>query len=535
MSFSHLSVGSPSGEDDPSIPLVPSNLLPVSDSESETSLLGTWENALADAQTNMMFNSQVATRISSESLEHGRDDDFGHSSLAPSISGPNPSFSANILGEAQYVALAPAVIELVKQLTAEAVGDPSHAAEQHSIEAVDADEERFRAGEENPQLLNAENRPIETAELSGAGEETPQSEDLETGTAVELHAQSLVELPGDSVWVVEQRSAEAIAEPAETFEDIPRSEHVEHAPQPVRAPPASAAPLTERLGQLTLDHAFSSSAPNSDEVGGSSDATRSFIAVGQQFRDPVRSRQELRVLGARVASLIHDAQATGCLVPRASLTFQTIESTARFVDERYYAPPVNEIFGLHFVPASLYPREQHIFQVNLEFASWLGVTAPGIIVMQSIERALRQAGSHVAPSYDPPISEVALTLYERYYPRNTLRFVIFDTVINPQTLHHVQWHPQYWVYGTQEYEEILGTRIGRLVGYLVLGAYPRGTRSITRIISWVTDQGSLYLRFDIEDIPSRPVRLALPILRLALWPIERGTVGIRHVAERIAA
>ncbi|CAI7641411.1 unnamed protein product [Penicillium bialowiezense] len=59
--------------------------------------------------------------------------------------------------------------------------------------------------------------------------------------------------------------------------------------------------------------------------------------------------------------------------------------------------------------------------------------------------------------------------------------------------------PKTWDYGTDEYQEILGTTLGRGVARLILSSFRRGTYRIKHIVSWV-DYGFPQLRFDIEPV-----------------------------------
>lgn len=103
---------------------------------------------------------------------------------------------------------------------------------------------------------------------------------------------------------------------------------------------------------------------------------------------------------------------------------------------------------------------------------------------------------------------------------DTLRHVFFENVQNLETApfvrralyteeNNLSWprkSPQTWEYGTPEYDGLLGSRLGKIVGYLVLGAFPRGTRRITQIVTWAADPENhdrrLQIRFDIDDVPT---------------------------------
>jgi hypothetical protein len=129
-------------------------------------------------------------------------------------------------------------------------------------------------------------------------------------------------------------------------------------------------------------------------------------------------------------------------------------------------------------------------------------TGRGAIFVENIKR-------HCGPYW----SQVAQAQYELDHDIDTLKYVFFINAKNVQTTpyvghflypgHALAWSDSHrkraWVYGTREYEELLGTKLGRCVARLVLGAWPRGTRRIEKIVTWIYG-GELQMRFDIESI-----------------------------------
>ncbi|KAJ5390246.1 uncharacterized protein N7496_001314 [Penicillium cataractarum] len=116
------------------------------------------------------------------------------------------------------------------------------------------------------------------------------------------------------------------------------------------------------------------------------------------------------------------------------------------------------------------------------------------------------------------MSEVTKAVYERTFDISGLRYVIIKNVMNEQTgklikdllytsERSIPWPGKYgqrdsWEWNTPEYQALLGTRLGKLVAYLVLGSYERGKRRIARIITYRTgDSPWPHMRFDIEDTP----------------------------------
>ncbi|CAI7661860.1 unnamed protein product [Penicillium pancosmium] len=123
---------------------------------------------------------------------------------------------------------------------------------------------------------------------------------------------------------------------------------------------------------------------------------------------------------------------------------------------------------------------------------------------------------------DEDFADPWLALYTRNFEMDTLRYVFVQHVINEETAPFVKralytentrpglaWpkrEPEIWDHNTPEYDGILGSRIGKVIAYLVLGAFPRGTRRITRIATWAANPQSydnrLQIRFDIEPVPA---------------------------------
>ncbi|KAJ5137536.1 hypothetical protein N7526_003769 [Penicillium atrosanguineum] len=138
---------------------------------------------------------------------------------------------------------------------------------------------------------------------------------------------------------------------------------------------------------------------------------------------------------------------------------------------------------------------------------WVGRTGPGVIFLEVLE----------SKKGFPHISDITLAFYKRDFPIDTLKYIFVCIVVQPETLNFVRdllypansipWpndKPQAWSLGTPEYEALLGTRIGKMVAYTVLGGFNRGTRRIKQILSWPTAQGFVNLRFDIEPSEKEP-------------------------------
>lgn len=223
-------------------------------------------------------------------------------------------------------------------------------------------------------------------------------------------------------------------------------------------------------------------------------------------QDTLKEASWLHARGARVTRWIADPNEPGCPIPKNTLSFEEIEEKSTKY-ERTTNIDINLAGHTLLLPpgvAAPPSRERggyvyHTMRFGRD--QWSGFFAPGILVIQSMRR--------VIPGTPHP-SDIALTLYAKEHGRlDNLRYVFATTIINWQTKHFISqdlyssWpgtgDPRCWEYGTKEYEEIMGTRIGRTVAYLVLGGFERGTRRIVRIITY-NKADELDIRFDIRPV-----------------------------------
>lgn len=143
---------------------------------------------------------------------------------------------------------------------------------------------------------------------------------------------------------------------------------------------------------------------------------------------------------------------------------------------------------------------------------WIGFVGPSVITLDNVFR--------VPTSTFPRIAYVTKAIYEHCHPIDTLRHVFVTSIVNISTrrfcqeklytkANNLHWpahdetpadHPPIsWEHGSDEYDGLLGTQFGKIISYLVIAAYPRGTHRIARIVTWPIP---LCIRFDIEEIPS---------------------------------
>lgn len=133
-------------------------------------------------------------------------------------------------------------------------------------------------------------------------------------------------------------------------------------------------------------------------------------------------------------------------------------------------------------------------------SNWKGIIAPGFIAMEFLTR-------NPESKRVPHLSEtsIATYLYENRTMDN-LKYIFINSIVHEETWGFVKrqayaaWpgQPKTWLHGSQVYEELLGTKMGRTVAYIVLGAFPRGSRRITQITTYCTSKyNQLNMRFDI--------------------------------------
>ena len=234
-----------------------------------------------------------------------------------------------------------------------------------------------------------------------------------------------------------------------------------------------------------------------------------------QARDPSLSDEEARLRGKQMIQWIEDPSANDppCPVSLSTLTYQVVQ------DESH-----GDMFRLtDFMPgvrrdALKYPEgvesPRGYIQRYVAFGDETSYTlffAQGVIGLYDIK--------HQLGSTSPHPTDVALTFYRQEFGAlDTVRHIFVYGVINRQTVEFLNGHfeacstararsdspdePQHhaYMYGTSEYEALLGVRIPRTVGYLVLGAFPRGNYRIACIEAYASQRHSYDIRFDIEPI-----------------------------------
>lgn len=234
--------------------------------------------------------------------------------------------------------------------------------------------------------------------------------------------------------------------------------------------------------------------------------------------------------GAKYQTWIENSTQDGCPVKKATLTIEDLLSLPAppdflvLGDDKSYQwvqikdahlqahEPVQDDAGSLGLPTGKDWNYQVLRQLGwapkleqFKWSEYVHWVVEGAIIAAAIMR-------HHGPNW----SEVALAHYNDVCPDiNTLKYVYVSDIVNKETAPYVKkklydnkkFKPKdepvarYWKHGTEEYQRILGTAIGKGVACLVLGAWPRGTHRITQIKSFFWSQ-SLQLRFDIGEIDS---------------------------------
>lgn len=207
-----------------------------------------------------------------------------------------------------------------------------------------------------------------------------------------------------------------------------------------------------------------------------------------------------------------DPLSPGCLIQRVNLTLNDLVEDHWDYTKRRMGPP--EEINPDPVSASL-PQGRKRYRIQrVRKPSRLGgadkinkhfnLICKGAIFGKNIYR------------FDGPYwSQIAQAMYERYFPMETLKHVYFTNLDNSDTISAVRdrvyrgngliWPPQTgggyksWEFGGPEYQCLLGTRLGRAVVYLLLGAFPRGSWRVARVATWCWDS-EVQIRFDVEKI-----------------------------------
>lgn len=232
-----------------------------------------------------------------------------------------------------------------------------------------------------------------------------------------------------------------------------------------------------------------------------------------------------RNIGAQYQAWIDNSQAPGCRIQPATLTIEEMTDEAQpipwAVNESYFtveqmALEGGDVESMNIARGGPRWRYTHLRRdpgpTTLEANEFEHRVARGVLVA---ERIYREDGPHW--------NEVARAQYLLDFNLKTLRHVIFTDVENEETAPYIcyELYPRWGViwtqaqgvdcmvfnHGSAEYQELLGTKLGKATACLILSSFPRGTMKITRIATWCNSTAP-QMRFEIEPVIASPIALA---------------------------
>jgi hypothetical protein len=238
----------------------------------------------------------------------------------------------------------------------------------------------------------------------------------------------------------------------------------------------------------------------------------------------VKDVTRYRNKGAQYQAWIDDPQEPGCRIQPATLTIEAMTDKAQpmpwTIDESYYTVEPSALEGGDVESMNIArggPRYRYTYlrregPNTPEVNEYEHRVTRGVLVA---ERIYREDGPHW--------NEVARAQYLLDFNLKTLRHVVFTDIGNEETGLYIrhELYPRFGVrwllagevdcmvfrHGSAEYQELLGTKLGKAVACLVLSSFPRGTMRITRIVTWC-DSTAPQMRFEIQPVIVAPIALA---------------------------
>lgn len=243
-------------------------------------------------------------------------------------------------------------------------------------------------------------------------------------------------------------------------------------------------------------------------------------------KDSIPLYGEVQLRGIQLRKWIADPKEPNCHIPRNTLTMDSLADTLS-IGKRLV--PMAENLDCNLQQQILDLGLPYEYETTLEKSAyrcfgivserlklrWFGYTGPGMISLDDISRK-SEFTDHTMVCRIPHISEMTQVLYAEEFSLEELKHIFVTDIINEETCDLIirklytigtkdllwpVFKPHSWEYGTPEYDALLGTRIGKVVAYIVLGAFQRGSRRISRITVWSNGILQPNLRFDIEPVP----------------------------------
>ncbi|KAJ5576905.1 hypothetical protein N7535_003831 [Penicillium sp. DV-2018c] len=230
-----------------------------------------------------------------------------------------------------------------------------------------------------------------------------------------------------------------------------------------------------------------------------------------------------RAIGAQLQTWIDDPDAPGCTVDKAKLEMQDLTRNKTWKFKHSPTDSVHELPETERVEMRL-PGPEHGAQFQHMELEQHGTSRRQRERKNPINQYKMTIGegfiaSHLMYRGDGPHwNEIARAFYrDADFRIETLRYVTLTSVVNDETAPLVMgvlyprrsirfgtmtvgYPTQVWPHGTREYQEILGTQLGKAVAYLILSSFPRGTRRISQVRTWShSDHKTPSMTFVIEN------------------------------------
>lgn len=202
----------------------------------------------------------------------------------------------------------------------------------------------------------------------------------------------------------------------------------------------------------------------------------------------------------------------GCDIDRIDLTWRDLHRSPEWIlhDQTILLPKIH----MDWMREIGFPEERDLHdhsesvyrQVSLKnFTTgtiWMGRTGPGVIFLELLHRS-RDSGDHF-------ISELTQVAYQHDFDLDTLRYVYVKDIGNKDTKAYIEEEidepeieigDQGVTYSSEEmvFKGMLGTKVGKMVSYFILGAYGQGVKHITQIHVSRPDN-TYHIRFKVEDV-----------------------------------
>lgn len=216
--------------------------------------------------------------------------------------------------------------------------------------------------------------------------------------------------------------------------------------------------------------------------------------------------------GEEIQQWISDPTNPGCDINRISLTWRDLHSCPEWI--LHNQPILLPEMYMDWMGEIGFPEERDLHhhsesvyrQVSLKNfttgTTWIGRTGPGVIFLELLHGS-RDSG-------DPFMSELTKAAYQRDFDLDTLRYVYVMDIGNKDTKAYIEEEidgpevnigDQGVTYPSEAmvFKEMLGTQVGRMVSYFILGAYGQGVKHITQVhVFWA--ENAYQIRFKIEDV-----------------------------------